>query len=469
MVLRLKRLTSPPTPVQFLMLASFVIIAFASAFFILLQKAPTATADGLAAPTSLAAPLTDGIDPLSHVSTADGLASAAAARQLRHAGAPSDPTQTSYYPTVVPPLGAASAGDEGGTEAALSFLSVLKLLMEGTMDGEPDRLMGLQIEAEVTTFSWLMMALFGITVVLLLLNLLIARFAKTFDMIYENVDANFKVAFARVVLKGAGQELVPPPFNLIRLVVLTIYAIVGVAVAAAAACWRFCCGVGTAGAGRGAASRQSHATPPSRPLVPSRPLMRKSSSLAYAPIDEDEADASALLEDCSLTIFESRKIKQFLRKATSPEVPHARMLVRVRLRVRVRMRGWSRTARPSHSTPSTIAPLHADPVVCGPFHTIAPLHADPVVCGPFHVHRCGSTLKSWRRGWRRTSSTSRERSAGARPSQRRSTPSIVPSGGSPASRALTTRALCWAPHMQRIGPLPRQIFDPCAKSRVDRA
>jgi hypothetical protein len=49
------------------------------------------------------------------------------------------------------------------------------------------------------------MALFGIVVVLLLLNLLIARFAKTFDLIYENVDSNFKVQFARVVLKGAGE------------------------------------------------------------------------------------------------------------------------------------------------------------------------------------------------------------------------------------------------------------------------
>ena len=53
------------------------------------------------------------------------------------------------------------------------------------------------------------MALFGIVVVLLLLNLLIARFAKTFDVVYENLDANFKVAFAQVVLKVGGRELVP--------------------------------------------------------------------------------------------------------------------------------------------------------------------------------------------------------------------------------------------------------------------
>ena len=77
--------------------------------------------------------------------------------------------------------------------------------MEGTMDGEPDRIMGLEIAPSVYGFTWFMMALFGIVVVLLLLNLLIARFANTFDLIYENVDSNFKVQFARVVLKGAGE------------------------------------------------------------------------------------------------------------------------------------------------------------------------------------------------------------------------------------------------------------------------
>lgn len=38
------------------------------------------------------------------------------------------------------------------------------------------------------TLAWILMLAFGIVVVLLLLNLLIARFAKTFDMVYENLD-----------------------------------------------------------------------------------------------------------------------------------------------------------------------------------------------------------------------------------------------------------------------------------------
>ena len=47
------------------------------------------------------------------------------------------------------------------------------------------------------------------------------------------------MAFARVVLKGAGQELVPPPFNIIRLVVLSIYAAINLVlqVCARAAEW----------------------------------------------------------------------------------------------------------------------------------------------------------------------------------------------------------------------------------------
>ena len=44
------------------------------------------------------------------------------------------------------------------------------------------------------------MFLFGVVVVLLLLNLLIARFAKTFDMVYENVEHNFKVPRIRCPL-----------------------------------------------------------------------------------------------------------------------------------------------------------------------------------------------------------------------------------------------------------------------------
>ena len=102
---------------------------------------------------------------------------------------------------------------------------MLTLLLEGALDGEPDRIMEVVGGPHVLNFTWIVMALFGIVVVLLLLNLLIARFAKTFDVVHENLDANFKVAFARVVLKGASQELVPPPFNLLRRTMLLCYSV----------------------------------------------------------------------------------------------------------------------------------------------------------------------------------------------------------------------------------------------------
>ena len=102
-------------------------------------------------------------------------------------------------------------------ERAMTFNlgEVLAMLVTASMKGEPDHV--LIASADSSTFSWVMMFIFGIVVVLLLLNLLIARFAKTFDMVYENVDANFKVAFARVVLECRAKELLPPPLNLLRM------------------------------------------------------------------------------------------------------------------------------------------------------------------------------------------------------------------------------------------------------------
>jgi len=102
----------------------------------------------------------------------------------------------------------------------ISFFDVLTTLMEGTMDGEPDRIMAMQGESLVSRFAWCMMALFGVVVVLLLLNLLIARFAKTFDLVHEDLAGTFQVAFARVAIKGAGLQAIPPPFNLVRGLVL---------------------------------------------------------------------------------------------------------------------------------------------------------------------------------------------------------------------------------------------------------
>jgi len=124
-----------------------------------------------------------------------------------------------------------------------SIGTMLGLLAEGAMNAEPVHL----LEHPATTYKaavWGLMAAFGIIVVLLLLNLLIARFAKTFDMVYENLDANFNVVFARVVIEGRTKTLVPPPANLVRRVILFTYATAGRLnerwriVSRARGCWR---------------------------------------------------------------------------------------------------------------------------------------------------------------------------------------------------------------------------------------
>ena len=46
---------------------------------------------------------------------------------------------------------------------------------------------------------------------------------QTFDMVYENVDSNFKVAFARVVVEARKKELLPPPLNLISAIISVLY------------------------------------------------------------------------------------------------------------------------------------------------------------------------------------------------------------------------------------------------------
>lgn len=163
--------------ISFLLLASFIILAFGAAFFVLIAR-----------------------------STASAYSNHRVLHSSRGASAP----------------GISSLRSDSGT---LTFASVLTLLLEGALDGEPDRIMEVMGGPHVLNFTWVVMALFGIVVVLLLLNLLIARFAKTFDVVHENLDANFKVAFARVVLKGASQELVPPPFNLLRRTMLLCYSV----------------------------------------------------------------------------------------------------------------------------------------------------------------------------------------------------------------------------------------------------
>ena len=65
---------------------------------------------------------------------------------------------------------------EGSLPADLSVITVVRLLVQGTLNGESDYV--LQIMHTHSPIAWALMFLFGVIVVLLLLNLLIARFAK---------------------------------------------------------------------------------------------------------------------------------------------------------------------------------------------------------------------------------------------------------------------------------------------------
>ena len=142
------------------------------------------------------------------------------------------------------------------------------------------------------------MALFGVSVVLLLLNLLIARFAKSFDLVYENLDSNFKVAFARVAIKGAALQAIPPPFNLLRLLVLIVYDLI-----------ERCQGALGAGGGSGYGTLQEDGSGSSSGGGDDDASSSAAHSSSATVSSADELEPS-----------EHASIAAFLRRASSPEV-----------------------------------------------------------------------------------------------------------------------------------------------------
>ncbi|KAL1515443.1 hypothetical protein AB1Y20_002069 [Prymnesium parvum] len=101
--------------------------------------------------------------------------------------------------------------EEGSRREAANKL--FAALVQGVLNSEPADVIA---ALPNSTVAWGLMLFFGVVVVLLLLNLLIARFAKTFDLVSESVDEVFKLAFARIVLAGREMELAPRPLNLVR-------------------------------------------------------------------------------------------------------------------------------------------------------------------------------------------------------------------------------------------------------------
>lgn len=66
---------------------------------------------------------------------------------------------------------------------------------------------------------------FGFLLVVLLLNLLIAVFAKTVDQVTADLDSHFKLKFGQVVMKAVRLGVAPRPLNLVRRAVLSLYSL----------------------------------------------------------------------------------------------------------------------------------------------------------------------------------------------------------------------------------------------------
>eukprot|EP00326_Haptolina_ericina_P010512 CAMPEP_0181203282 /NCGR_PEP_ID=MMETSP1096-20121128/19299_1 /TAXON_ID=156174 ORGANISM="Chrysochromulina ericina, Strain CCMP281" /NCGR_SAMPLE_ID=MMETSP1096 /ASSEMBLY_ACC=CAM_ASM_000453 /LENGTH=604 /DNA_ID=CAMNT_0023293865 /DNA_START=21 /DNA_END=1838 /DNA_ORIENTATION=+ len=121
--------------------------------------------------------------------------------------------------------------------SSTTFGQILELVLEGTLNGEPDRMVHSNIGFASVIVSEVLMGAFGVVVVLLLLNLLIASFNYTFDSMHQNVHANYRVAFARVVVDTCERRFLPPPLNLVRWAILFVYAVLGGIADIFAGCW----------------------------------------------------------------------------------------------------------------------------------------------------------------------------------------------------------------------------------------
>ncbi|KAL1499048.1 hypothetical protein AB1Y20_013564 [Prymnesium parvum] len=112
------------------------------------------------------------------------------------------------------------------------FLTIYTLIDEALVMGEPmfhDPLEqanrgGYRHTGPMRAFLFCIGIYFYVIVALLLLNLLIARFSKSFSLIDERHDLNTAVVFARVCLAPEYQQLLPAPFSLLRdMILLTSY------------------------------------------------------------------------------------------------------------------------------------------------------------------------------------------------------------------------------------------------------
>ena len=120
------------------------------------------------------------------------------------------------------------------------YLDVLRLLIGATINSEPQDLQDPPIDGKsgktIIVSSFLLAALFGLLVILLLLSMIVARFSLTFSNISHSIDAIYKLKFAQMTVlytaRLRSSQLAPQPFNLLRRAMLTIYALAEIPFAA---------------------------------------------------------------------------------------------------------------------------------------------------------------------------------------------------------------------------------------------
>jgi len=107
-----------------------------------------------------------------------------------------------------------------------SIWNILRALARSAIDTEPststDNLVGYN---NTGWWGFALVVSFGLLVVVLLLNLLIAVFARSVDQVTQDIDSHFKLKYGQIVMKARRMGLMPRPVNLLRRFVLTVFAI----------------------------------------------------------------------------------------------------------------------------------------------------------------------------------------------------------------------------------------------------
>ncbi|KAL1520012.1 hypothetical protein AB1Y20_023492 [Prymnesium parvum] len=117
------------------------------------------------------------------------------------------------------------AGSSSFSQAGL-LLTWWRMVDEALLNTTPTQLIDAGRSATMLFVVGTIMLLFYIVVSLLLLNLLIARFSKSFDVIHERYDLNAALVFARICVAPEVVDLIPMPFSIVRWIVLEIYYLV---------------------------------------------------------------------------------------------------------------------------------------------------------------------------------------------------------------------------------------------------